>query len=396
MAILAECPLCRQKQSNKNKRCTCGQDLDKAKRSQRVRYWISYRLPGGKQRREPVSFSLEEARDAEGKRRSQKREKRIFDMLPESKITFNELTKWYLKQTAVKKLASYDRVKLALKNFNDVFGDFQVNEIKQVDLEEYQQRRKKQGRADATIDMEIKYAQTAVTKAFDNDMLDGRCLKPFRKTKRLLEKGANVRKVKISTKQYLKLLKSAPAHYRAVLTIAFNTGMRLGEIKALQWSHIDWNNMMIRLPKDVTKEGRAKDIPINHHVKAVLDSLPRSILCDQVITYRGKSLNGKSSLKKQFPETCQKAGIAYGRKAANGVVFHDIRRTVKTNMLLAGVDRPHRDSILGHSLKGMDAHYIVPSDESLTNAMDRFTDWLDRELKLESVDQNFDKTVSKT
>ena len=396
MAILAECPLCRQKQSNKNKRCTCGQDLDKAKRSQRVRYWISYRLPGGKQRREPVSFSLEEARDAEGKRRSQKRENRIFDMLPESKITFNELTKWYLKQTAVKKLASYDRVKLALKNFNDVFADFQVNEIKQVDLEEYQQRRKKQGRADATIDMEIKYAQTAVTKAFDNDMLDGRCLKPFRKTKRLLEKGANVRKVKISTKQYLKLLKSAPAHYRAVLTIAFNTGMRLGEIKALQWSHIDWNNMMIRLPKDVTKEGRAKDIPINHHVKAVLDSLPRSILCDQVITYRGKSLNGKSSLKKQFPETCQKAGIAYGRKAANGVVFHDIRRTVKTNMLLAGVDRPHRDSILGHSLKGMDAHYIVPSDESLTNAMDRFTDWLDRELKLESVDQNVDQTVSKT
>jgi integrase len=396
MAILAECPLCRQKQSNKNKRCTCGQDLDKAKRSQRVRYWISYRLPGGKQRREPVSFSLEEARDAEGKRRSQKRENRIFDMLPESKITFNELTKWYLKQTAVKKLASYDRVKLALKNFNDVFGDFQVNEIKQVDLEEYQQRRKKQGRADATIDMEIKYAQTAVTKAFDNDMLDGRCLKPFRKTKRLLEKGANVRKVKISTKQYLKLLKSAPAHYRAVLTIAFNTGMRLGEIKALQWSHIDWNNMMIRLPKDVTKEGRAKDIPINHHVKAVLDSLPRSILCDQVITYRGKPLNGKSSLKKQFPETCQKAGIAYGRKASNGIVFHDIRKTFKTNMLFAGVDRPHRDSILGHSLKGMDAHYIVPSDESLTKAMDRFTDWLDGELKLESVDQNVDQTVSKT
>jgi hypothetical protein len=225
MSILAECPLCRKKQSNKNKKCTCGQDLDKAKRSQRVRYWISYRLPGGKQRREVVGFSLEEARDAEGKRRSQKRENRIFDMLPESKMTFNELTKWYLEQASVKKLASYDRVALALKNFNDVFGDFQVNEIKQVDLEEYQQRRKKQKRADATIDMEIKYAQTAVTKAFYNDMVAGRCLKAFRKTKRLLEKGANVRKVKISIKQYLKLLKSASAHYRAVITIAFNTGM---------------------------------------------------------------------------------------------------------------------------------------------------------------------------
>ncbi len=395
MSILAECPLCRKKQSNKNKICTCGQDLDKAKRSQRVRYWISFRFPGGKQRREPVGFSLEEARDAEGKRRSQKRENRIFDMLPESKISFNELTKWYLGLTSVIKLASYDRVELALKNFTEVFGDFQLNEIKQVDLEEYQQRRKNKNRADATIDMEVKYAQTAVTKAFDNDMVDGRCLKPFRKTKRLLEKGANVRKVKISIKQYKKLVKSAPAHYRAVLTIAFNTGMRLGEIKELLWSHIDWNNLMFRLPKDATKEGRAKDIPINHHVKAVLDSLPRSILCDHVITYMGKPLNGKSSLKKQFPETCQKAGIAYGRKATNGIVFHDIRRTVKTNMLFAGVDGPHRDSILGHSLKGMDMHYIVPSDESLTKAMDRFTKWLDGELKLENVDQNVDQSLSK-
>ena len=396
MSILAECPLCRKKQSNKNKICTCGQNLDKAKRSQRVRYWISFRFPGGKQRREVVGFSLEEARDAEGKRRSQKRENRIFDMLPESKISFAELAKWYLELTSVKKLASYDRVELALRNFNDIFGDFQLNEIKYVDLEEYQQRRKNQNRADATIDMEVKYAQTAVTKAFDNDMVDGRCLKAFRKTKRLLEKGANVRKVKISITQYLKLLKSAPAHYRAVLTIAFNTGMRLGEIKKLKWSYIDWNNLMIRLPKDVPKEGRAKDIPINHHVKAVLDSLPRSILCDHVITYMAKPLNGKSSLKKQFPETCQKAGIAYGRKATNGIVFHDIRRTVKTNMLFAGVDQPHRDSILGHSLKGMDLHYIVPSDESLTKAMDRYTDWLDEELKLQNVDQNVDQSLSKT
>lgn len=173
--------------------------------------------------------------------------------------------------------------------------------------------------------------------------------------------------------------------------------MRLGEINALLWFYIDLNSLMIRLPKEVTKEGRAKDIPINHHVKKALDSLPRSILYDHVITLQGKPLNGKSSLKKQFPEkTCQKAGITYGRKVAGGIVFHDIRRTVKTNMLLAGVDRPHRDSILGRSLKGMDRHYIVPTDESLTKAMQRYTDWLDGELKLESVDQNVDQSLSKS
>jgi hypothetical protein len=30
--------------------------------------------------------------------------------------------------------------------------------------------------------------------------------------------------------------------------------------------------------------------------------------------------------------------VAYGRKVVGGITMHDIRRTVKTNMLAAGVD----------------------------------------------------------
>ena len=117
MSILAECPICRQKQSAKNRICRCGEDLVKAKRSKKVKYWISYRLPGGKQRRESIGYSVEEARDAEGKRRSQKRENRIFDMLPEAKLTFRELSVWYLNLKSVKRLASYDRVGTVFPKF---------------------------------------------------------------------------------------------------------------------------------------------------------------------------------------------------------------------------------------------------------------------------------------
>jgi len=42
--------------------------------------------------------------------------------------------------------------------------------------------------------MEVKLVQTIVTKAFDNDKIDGRALKPFRKTARKLKKGSNARK----------------------------------------------------------------------------------------------------------------------------------------------------------------------------------------------------------
>ena len=109
MAVLAECPMCHNKQSTRNKVCSgksgCGLDLDKAKRSKKVRYWIQYRLPGGKQRKEYVGTSIEEARDADGKRRVQKRENRIFDIVPEAKMTFSELAGWYLELEKVKALS---------------------------------------------------------------------------------------------------------------------------------------------------------------------------------------------------------------------------------------------------------------------------------------------------
>ena len=43
MAILAECPFYHRKQGVKNKFCSCGSDLDKAKDAKKVKYWISYR-----------------------------------------------------------------------------------------------------------------------------------------------------------------------------------------------------------------------------------------------------------------------------------------------------------------------------------------------------------------
>jgi len=48
-----------------------------------------------------------------------------------------------------------------------------VDGIKPVLLEDYQEDRERQGRAAATIDMEISIAKTMIIKAFDNDMIDG-------------------------------------------------------------------------------------------------------------------------------------------------------------------------------------------------------------------------------
>ena len=118
MAILAECPICHKKQAVKNKRCFCGADMEKLKRAkEKVRYWISYRLPGGKQRREPVGFSIEEARDADGKRRVQKRENRIFDIKPEAKMTFRSFRNGISDLEKVKAKAYYPTLTINLNSF---------------------------------------------------------------------------------------------------------------------------------------------------------------------------------------------------------------------------------------------------------------------------------------
>jgi integrase len=242
MTILAECPICNQKQSVRNKICKCSAQMDKLKRNGKIRFWIDFRVPGGKQRREPIGFSLNEAKNAESKRRVQKRERRFFEMLPESNITFTELIEWYLELDPVKGLSSFRRIEAALSNFADFFGKMRVRETIPLNLENYQVWRAKKGAAPATIDMELSLAATMVNKAFDNDLVDGRAIKAFRRVKRKLKPGSNARTRVLSIGEYLKLTATAPPHLKAIIKTAFNTGMRLGEILNLRWQHVDKEN----------------------------------------------------------------------------------------------------------------------------------------------------------
>lgn len=169
------------------------------------------------------------------------------------------------------------------------------------------------------------------------------------------------------------------------MTFAMNTGMRAGEIRGLKWAHIDREKGVIRLPAELTKENRDKTIPLNQNVRAILTDLTRTIHHDFVFGYKNEPIRALGNWRKSFSTACKSVGIPHGQGTANGVVFHDIRRTVKTNMVNAGVDQIHRDLFLGHSLKGMDVHYISPSEEDLHRAMAKYTARLDRGIA--NVDQ---------
>jgi len=381
MAILAECPYCHQKQSTKNRVCKCGADLIKAKRAKnKVRYWIVYRVDG-RQRKEFASYSIEEAKVCEGKRKVQKvEEPHILETIADEKKTFKELSEWYLNLKSVRKLISYERVKQFYVHLNKAFGDSIISSIKPLALEEYQEKREEEGAAPATIDKELTYATVMIDKAFYNDKVSGHIFKIFKTWKKKLKTGDNARKITISVDEYFRLTEAALAHLKPILIVGYNTGLRLGEIQKLKWSYVDKDKKFIRLPKEITKEKKPKNIPMNYNVIKVLNDLPRALHHDFVFTYKGEPLK-KGGLQKPFIYACRKINIPHGRKTADGVTFHDIRGSVKTNMLRAGIDKVYRDVILGHSLKGMDVHYMAPSENDLHRAMDKYTEWLDGQLE---------------
>lgn len=387
MAILAECPKCRSKQSLKNKRCSCGENLDQAKRSQRVCFWINYRMPGGKQRRERVGYSQGEARDAEGKRRSQLRENRIFDMVPEAKITLNELSKWYLDLKSVQKLRSFDRIKGALWQVNTVMGDRIVGSIKPIDLEEYQNKRVEDGKAPATIDMELSIVKTMVFKAFENDMIGGNTIKAFKKVRKLLKRNANVRDRVLTMAEYQKLMSLLPHHTRAIIGIAFYTGMRKREILSLTWDKVDLKSRIIQLESTDTKDREPRKIPVFDQLLEILHKIPKAIHDNHVILFDGKPIR---DIRGALRTACRDAGIIYGRFIRVGFIFHDLRHTFITNMRRAGVAESVIMKITGHSTREMFDRYNTVDETDIkeaARAMERF---------LKSVDQSVDQDTERT
>ena len=90
-----------------------------------------------------------------------------------------------------------------------------------------------------------------------------------------------------------------------------------------------------------------------------------------------KNFNLRRDEIEKVKTASNEAGIVYGKKVEGGFVFGDLRRTAKTLMARAGVDKAYRDAILGHESQDMDRHYLHPDfDKDLRSALAKYTAWL--------------------
>jgi integrase len=396
MAVLAECPDCHRKQGTENRKCVhCGFDMEKGKRNDRVRFWICYRL-NKKQIWELIppnpesgKNSIQDARASDGKRLSQRQEKKltILDIKPEAKLTFHELTGWFTKQDAVKAKKYFGILKISLNKFNAVFGDREVESIKYNDLVNYQARRKAAGKAASTIDQEIGAAKGMVNFGFLSDKIGGDALRPFKAVKKLLEnKNANARKRVLTCEEYESLFEASSPHFRPILATGYLTGMREGELLSLTWDRVSLQEKVIRLKAENTKDAEARVVPIGNILFPILESqsacIPKDPTENHVFLYYGTPL---SDIREAVRQACDRAKIPYGRFVDQGFIFHDLRHTFVTNMRKAGVHNAVTNSITGHSMGTMRDRYDTVDLDDLRQGI----------KKLEGFLQSVNKSVNK-
>ena len=374
MAILAECPRCRTKQSLRNKKCRCGENIDKAKKSGRVKFHVRYRTAEGRQKSTYAGVTVSQAKAIEGKIRAQKYENPGgLQEYGDKKMTFRQLTEQYFGYEKVKSRKYYETLIFNLNSFNEIFGEKTVGSVKPVDIENYQIRRKQQGYSDSYIDQQVGAARTMINKMCDNDIIGPEALKVFKRVGKMLKKNSNARSRILAPTEYNTLMCHLPSHLKPIVATAYFTGMRKGEILNLTWKRVSLKRRTINLLAEETKDGEARDIPITKELYTMLKSLPVGIGNKYVFLYRGKKL---SDIRAGLMRGCKKADIPYGREKENGFVFHDLRHTFNTNMRKAGVPESVIMAITGHSTREMFDRYNTVDEQDAKKAMTDLIEFL--------------------
>lgn len=227
------------------------------------------------------------------------------------------------------------------------FGKLKLAEIAPFRVEQWKRKRidtpAKRGRGPralpkprsaGTVNHELATLSRVFSLAVEQGLLDKN---PMAKVKQLPHDGRRKRVCTLAEEQQLRA--ALPPCLLPIFIIAINTGMRHGEIVALEWPDIDLTRELITIRRSKTGAGRA--VPMNAAVRAELTRL-HSEREDDVTVFRSNVGRKYERPNVVFRSYCQKLEI-------DDLHFHDLRHTAATRMGEAGTDLATLMEILGHS-----------------------------------------------
>lgn len=129
----------------------------------------------------------------------------------------------------------------------------------------------------------------------------------------------------------------------AMIRIMMHTGCRPGEARFLKWEYIDFENKLIRLPKEATKEKRPKTLFITPFLEAALKSLKPMPGNPYVIVSERCTGKAYTCMKKPWDRIKKAAGIK------TPLHLHDLRHSHASVANSLGYSLPMIGALLGHT-----------------------------------------------
>ena len=169
----------------------------------------------------------------------------------------------------------------------------------------------------------------------------------------------NIRQSLITEEQLSTLLKVADSDLRPILLVAYDTGMRRGELLRLRWEQVDLRVGTIVIGK--TKTGYPRTVYLTDRAKTELAALRHT---ESVYVFANpKTGRPWYDLKKKWQRARKAAGLA-------GVWFHDTRRSFITNARRRGVSESVVMLMSGHRTRSAFDRYNVRSEVDVRLAVE--------------------------
>lgn len=161
--------------------------------------------------------------------------------------------------------------------------------------------------------------------------------------------------IKVIWKEVPKLSKLAAW----LIKLSMTTGQRSGEILRLKWADIDTKEKLMIIPASVSKNKREHVVPLSTLAWEAMKEMKKDTGDYEYLfpashkgTYRENKSIYVTTISKVIREYCE------GHKKVEKFIARDIRRTVKTLMGKAGIDKAIRDRIQNHALLDVSSkHY---------------------------------------
>ncbi len=333
-------------------------------------WWIRYRGPrpdgswgviressGGSDPRAAARLRDERIREA----RNDRDGIRKFVGARQRQVTVGALLDALEKHYETLRLKSLRQVKVHLEPVRAFFAFKRVSGVSRQAVAKYIEERREADISDTTIDRELELLRRAFTLAAE----DERPLVAWiPKVPRLVKAHANARQGFVERADFEKVRRELPGEVlKDIATWAYYSGMRRGEILALNWDGYDGKAM--RLAAADAKTGRARMIPLEG-LPELAEVMKRRLAdrrpgCALVFHRDGRPVGDFFTT---WRRACERAKTRL-------FSIHDLRRSAVRNFVRAGVPERVCMQLSGHASRSIFDRYNIVSEKDLAQALEK-------------------------